>query len=149
MTDANFKSNIDLRNIDPEVRSYIYQMLVDFEPYTSPTTQLSVSAKDPLALLTENEPEADEEIEMKYYLDHPDHSRLTEDDLKNQWRISIALVDEGTRIEEEGLDLDIFVALRKAKTKLLEHLNAIHDDVLSPAERVSQIQSALDKTQIH
>lgn len=130
--ESNFKSQIDLRNLDPEVRSYIYQMLVDFEPYTTPETTVAVAAKDPLGLVQE----VDEDF-------------TNVEDLRKLWRISISLTEDGTSIEEEGVDADIYSALRKAKEKLLLQLSEIQDSVLSQADRTAQIQNALEKTELH
>lgn len=130
--ETNFKSQIDLRNLDPEVRSYIYQMLVDFEPFTTPSTMVAVAAKDPLALIYESD---------------EDFGPI--EDVRKLWRISISLSEDGASIEEEGVDVDIYSALRKAKDKLLLQLTEIQDNVLSQADRTAQIQNALDKTELH
>lgn len=126
--EATFKSNLDFKTIDPEVRSYIYQVLLDFEPFTSSATVIAVSAKDPSALNIEG---------------------MSQSELERQFRISISLTEDGTQIEEEGLAKDIYGALREAKDKLMRHLTEIQDSVVTPAERASQIQWALSKPQVH
>lgn len=130
--ESNFKSQIDLRNLDPEVRSYIYQMLVDFEPFTTPETMVAVAAKDPLGLIHET-----------------DEDFGDVEDIRKLWRISISLTEDGASIEEEGVDADIYSALRKAKEKLMSQLSEIQDNILSQADRTEQIQNALDKTELH
>jgi ribosome-associated translation inhibitor RaiA len=74
---------------------------------------------------------------------------LYQSDSDRQWRISISLNEDGTVIEEEGSAKDIYSALREAKDKLIKHLSDIQDTVVSPSERASQIQWALDKPQLH
>lgn len=43
-----FKNDDLLENVDPEVKSYICQVLMELEPYTTPETVITVTAKDPL-----------------------------------------------------------------------------------------------------
>ena len=112
-------------DVHPEVLSYVYQTLMEFEPYTTETTEVSVIAKDPL------------KMERTGELLH-----VPREELKGMYRINIALSDQGTRIEAEGVDKDIYAAIRIAKEHLLKELQRIHDTVVTNAERQSQIQSA-------
>lgn len=123
----------DLDNVGPEVKSYIYQVLSEFEPYTTPQTTVSVVAKDPLALRKK------EDIG-----DLPPKSELAQ-----MYRISITLHEDGSKLEAEGLDADIFAALRKAKDNLLATLVEIHDKVVDAKERNQQIHSVLNAGQLH
>ncbi len=123
-----FKSSFDLSNVTPEVKSYIYQTILEFEPYTTPETVVAVVAKDPLKLISQLE--ADEQ-----------HCDRTE--LKKMYRISISLMEEGAKIEEEGLAEDIYEAIRIAKEKLVAVLNEIQDNVVSSQDRTIQINSIL------
>lgn len=126
---------MDLENIGPEVKSYIYQVLAEFEPYTTPQTLVSVIAKDPLAL-QKKRGELAGELPSK-------------DKLAKMYRICISLHEDGSKVEAEALDADIFVALRKAKDSLLTTLIEIHDKVVDSKERNQQIQSALNSTNLH
>lgn len=124
---------LDLDNVGPEVKSYIYQILTEFEPYTTSQTTVAVIAKDPLALL-----------HKEGFDDLPEKSKLAK-----MYRISITLHDEGSRLEAEALDADIFAALRKAKDKLLVTLVEIHDKIVDNKERNQQIFSALNTSNVH
>ncbi len=41
-------STLKIIDKDPELRSFIYQQLVEFEPYVTPSTQILVLSKEPL-----------------------------------------------------------------------------------------------------
>jgi ribosomal subunit interface protein len=104
--------SIEIENVEPEVKSYIYQSLSEFEPYTTPTTTVAVIAKS---------------------LDNAELKR------RNFHRISICLMDEGSKIEAEATDQDIFMAIRMAKENLITKLSAIQDSVVTKQERLAQI----------
>lgn len=124
---------LELEKVNPEVLSYVYQCLIELEPYTTPTTEMAVIAKNPLKLVV-----------------RPDGRPLPpRSDLQKMYRINISLSDQGSRIEAEGLDHDIYTAIRAAKDKLLRDLEEIHDSVISSSERHQQIQSALGGHSIH
>ncbi len=125
--------HLDLNDVNPEVLSYVYQSLMEFQPYTTESTEMAVIAKDPLKLLKGADPET-----------LPPRKQL-----KKMFRISITLSDQGTKIEAEGLDADIFVAIRIAKDKLLRELESIHDSVVSASERNQQIQTAMGGHSVH
>ncbi|MFN7729211.1 MAG: hypothetical protein ACK5P7_08650 [Bdellovibrio sp.] len=127
-----FQPQIDLDDVGPEVRSYIYQAMMDFQPFTTSSTTVAVIAKDPLKLA-----KLEEFIGQDPQL------------LSKYWRISIALSEDGTQIEEEGVHQDIYVAIRLAKDKLVKTLIEIQDEIISSQDRVIQIKSALDGTQKH
>lgn len=124
---------LDLEQVSPEVLSYVYQSLMEFEPYTTDTTEMAVIAKDPLKLLNGSEGD----------------SLPPRQQLKKMYRISISLADQGTKIEAEALDTDIYRAIKGAKDKLLKELEQIHDSVVSSSERNLQIQSALSGNTVH
>lgn len=119
---------VDLDNVGPEIKSYIYQTLTEFEPYTTPSTVVSVIAKNPLKLLKGGE------------TDHlPEREKL-----KTMYRISISLAEEGTKVEAEGLNEDIYTAIRMAKDNVLKQLEEMYDQVVSSKERQMQIHSAIN-----
>lgn len=134
MKKTPFKPNVNLENLGPEVKSYIYQTLQEFEPYCSPQTIVSVIAKDPLKLISRYEADG-----IEY-----DHTKL-----KKMWRISISLAEEGSKIQEEGVHEDIYGAIRIAKEKLLKNLAEIQDAVISNQDRTAQINMALGDSNIH
>lgn len=133
-TNTSFKSKIEVNNIDPEVKSYIYQSLMEFEPFITPDTTIAVIAKDPLRLISQFEAE-----DVGY----------NRDELKVLKRISIFLVEDGNKLEEEGLHANIFQAINIAKEKLLKKLNEIQDAVISAQERTVQINSIRQSGSIH
>lgn len=123
-----------LENLAPEVKSYIYQSISEFEPFTTEATTVSVIARDPLKLITRFEADG---VEF-------DHTKL-----KTMYRIAISLSEEGGKIEEEGLNEDVYLAIRQAKEKLLKALVEIQDQVISNTERKIQINTAVSGGQIH
>lgn len=123
-----------LLETDPEVKSYIYQQLSEFEPYVSPETVVAVVARDPRRLLLQFEAEGKD---------------VTRQDLAKLHRIAIVLREGDTTIQEEGLHSDVFEAIRLAKVSLLKKLESIHDSVVSNQDRMAQINDALQNNQVH
>ena len=123
-----------LENVAPEVKSYIYQAISEFEPFTTEATTVSVIARDPLKLITRFEADG---IDF-------DHTKL-----KTMYRIAISLSEDGGKIEEEGLNEDVYLAIKQAKDKLIKTLTEIQDQVISNSERKVQINSAVNGGQIH
>lgn len=119
---------------NPEVKSYIYQQISEFEPYVTPETIAAVIAKDPKKLKLQLETEGKEDL-----IPH----------LHRMHRIVIVLKEGDTKIQEEGLSEDIFEAIRQAKDKLLDKLRTIQDAVTSKSERQQQIDLALKNPQMH
>jgi hypothetical protein len=123
-----FKSNFDISHVNPDVKSYIYQTIMEFEPYTTPETVVAVIAKDPLKLISQFEANG---------------TSYERSNLKKMYRISISLSEDGARIEEEGLSENIFEAIRIAKEKLIKVLSEIQDSVISNQDRTIQINGIL------
>jgi hypothetical protein len=119
---------------NPEIRSFIYQQIVDFEPFVTPQTLVAVMAKDPLKLAASLESEGQEVNRRK---------------LSKMYRIQIVLKEDETKIQEEGLHEDIFEAIKLAKNKLIKRLEAIQDQIVSQSERLEQINQALTNPNIH
>lgn len=127
-------TTVDLQNVSPELKSYIYQTIMEFEPFTTPQTIVAVIAKNPLKLIN-----GLEERGVTY----------DKKELKSMHRISISLAEEGNKIEEEALHEDIYQAIKMAKDKLVKKLCDIQDQVISSTERKIQIDSAVGGGQIH
>lgn len=130
------KSNKTSRLIDdnPEVKSYMYQLLTELEPFVSPQTVVAVVARDPKKLKMHFETNG---IEM------------SENEIKKLHRVAIVLSDDGAKVEAEGWDQDIYKALYKAKENLVTILSDIHDKVISNQERMEQINTAISGGNIH
>lgn len=128
------KSNREMTEDTPEVKSYIYQMISEFEPFITPETVVSVISKDPKKLARQYEVE-DKEFDMN--------------DLKSQFRISISLKEGDAKLDAEGLDKNIFVAIRMAKESLMKKLMTIQDSVVTQQERNMAVYHALQNTLIH
>jgi ribosome-associated translation inhibitor RaiA len=125
---------IELLEDSPEVKSYIYQQISEFEPYVTPQTVIAVISKNPRRLALQYEAEG-KEFDME--------------DLASHFRISITLTDGDAKITAEGLDKNIFAAIRFAKENLLRKLVAIQDKIVSQQERNMAIHHALQNTMIH
>jgi ribosome-associated translation inhibitor RaiA len=132
--DESLKPKIDLQNLSPEVKSYILQALMEFEPFTTPQTTVAVIAKDPIGLLSFDTEEPNEHG----FGELPKKSKL-----RKMFRISITLTEDGGSLTAEGLHEDIYEAIKMAKDKLLVILNQIQDDIISNSDRHQQIKHAL------
>lgn len=126
-----FKSHLDLNNASQEVRSYIYQAISEFEPFTTENTIVSVTAKDPLKLVAQYEAEG-KEVNTK--------------ELRTKYRIAISISEDGSKIEEEAVADSVIEAVKLAKDKLISLLNEIQDDAISNQDRTVQINSILQQT---
>ncbi|MEK6773050.1 MAG: hypothetical protein AABY64_03845 [Bdellovibrionota bacterium] len=132
---SNLRSpSVKLLEKSPEVKSYIYQQILEFEPFVTADTVIAVIARDPKKLMLQLESEGKTELIEK---------------LPKMYRIAIILKEGDTKIQDEGLADDIFEAIKIAKEKLLVRLQAIHDSVISKSERLQQIQNALQNPQVH
>lgn len=118
----------------PEVKSYIYQQLTELEPYITPQTVIEVISKDPRKLALQFEAEG-KDFDME--------------SLRSHYRMSITLSDGQAKVFAEGLDPDIFAAVRKAKEILLKQLIEIQDKVVTQQERNIAIHQALQNTMLH
>lgn len=112
--------DVDLIETSPEVKSYIYQQLVDFQPYVTSDTLVYVIARNPSEV-----PDGADAEEFE----------LPEESYKH--RIAIILQEGETSIEAEAYHDDIYYAIRLAKDCLLERLTQIEDEVEPRAKRVT------------
>lgn len=120
---------------NPEIRSFVYQQILEFEPYVTPQTIVAVIAKDPLKMRSQLMAEGQE---------------ISKQELSKMYRIAITLKEDGSQIQEEALHSDIFEAIKMAKQKLIQKLEAIQEHVLSQSDRIEQINQALgNNSQIH
>jgi len=126
---------ISLENLDPDVKAYIYQTVNEFENFVTPQTLIAVIARDPLKLIKNT--------------DRINELDLTKDDLKKMYRIAICLNEEGSKLEAEAVDQNIYEAINKAKAKLLKQLSEIQDDVISNQDRRNQIKAATSSSSSH
>lgn len=125
---------IELIEHNPEVKSYIYQQIVDFEPFVTPQTVVAVVARDSNELSVQYETEGKE---------------FSQEDLKNLYRIAIVLTDNGTSVEAEGVHEDIYEAIKLAKDNLLKELISIQDSVISQQDRIIEINHYLQSHNLH
>ncbi len=132
------KNTLDLIENDNEVKSYIYQQIMDFNPFVTPETLVMVIARDPNGVYTTQNPDLAIEIdESEDLADLP------------KYRIAVVLKDEDTTIEAEAFDDNIYEAIRLAKQKLLDQLIEIQNEIENPQERMNAIQQASENKPIH
>lgn len=132
--DTPFKPQIELKDLSAEVTSYIYQVILEFEPFLTETTKVAVVSKNPMQLLSSDD---SEEI------------LIDKKKLAKMYRIAISLTEDGTEISEEGFHEDLYEAIRMAKDKLLKTLVEIQDDVITSQDRSQQIKTALAGGMVH
>lgn len=128
------QSKLELDDVSPEIKSYIYQTISEFEPFTTPATLVAVISRDPLKLISQLEANGVE------------YDRT---ELKKMYRISISLSEDGAKLEEEGLNEDIYQAIKIAKDKLLKVLTEMQDSAISSQDRTIQINDALASGTVH
>ena len=134
MSNLAYPALTEVLDENPEIRSFIYQQIVDFENFVTPQTMVAVMVKDPLKLISKLEAEG---------------KNISKKKLSKMYRIAIVLKEDDTKLQEEGLHEDIFEAIKMAKAKLIKKLEAIQDQVITYQERVEQINQALTNTNIH
>lgn len=128
MDKSEFTAQINLSQVDPDVSSYIYQQMVEFEPFITPETMVAVVAKDPMKLRVAYESEGKEFDPKK---------------MRKLYRIAMILNESGATVEAEGLAEDLYEAIRFAKENLMKKLLAIQDNVVSAQDRIAEIQQAM------
>ena len=143
--DSSFlKNTLDLLETDPEVKSYIYQQILDFNTFVTPETLVMVLARDPAASYSE-QAEGEDAEEMEEYFMHEEESIAA----GYKYRLAIILKDGESSIEAEAFHNDIFEAIRLAKEKLMAKLIEIQEEIENPADRINAIKEASSNTQIH
>lgn len=119
---------------NPEVKAFIYQQINELEGFVTPNTVVTVMAKDPTKLAS--------------FYDESGIS-INKSALKKMYRIAIILTEAGATAEAEGIDGNLFEAIRKAKQNLLKQLVEIQDSVISQSDRNSEVHQYLHQTTIH
>ena len=107
---------------NPEVKSFIYQQIVDFEPFLTPASMISVVSR-PL-----------DEVSVSAGKKH---------------HILITIKENGVSLEEEGASENIYEAILEAKNKLFKKLISIQESVISQKDRLAQIISMRSPTYLH
>lgn len=125
---------IQLIEQNPEVKSFIYQQISEFEPFVTPQTIVAVVARDP------------KKLAIQYETDGKEFRR---EDLKKLYRIAIVLNESGATVEAEGVHEDIFEAIKAAKDNLLKKLVEIQDSVVSQQDRIIEINHYLQHPVLH
>jgi ribosome-associated translation inhibitor RaiA len=125
-----FQPEIMIESLSPDAKSYVYQILNDFSLFTTPETVSTVTAKDPMDLWKKRSQMGEE-------------FPKTRTELKQMYRIEIALSEGGSTLSAEGLHGNLYEAIRIARDRLLKILDEIQDDVVSNQDRHQQIQQAL------
>lgn len=114
---------------DPDLKSFVYQQIAEFQIYVTPTTVAAIIAKDP------------QKLAMEYEL-KGQHRSVSQ--LESLHRIAIRLKDGDSSIQQEAHHENIYEAIRLAKEKLLIRLDEIQDKVISKKDRIDEINQALE-----
>lgn len=129
--DSSFlKTTADSLDTDPEVKSFIYQQILDFNQFVTPDTVVIVLERDPALTYIDDE----EEVPMEEQYKH---------------RIAIVLKDGESSIEAEAFSNDVFEAIKSAKDALMARLLEIQDEMESPQDRLTAIKEASENKQVH
>lgn len=116
-----------------EIKSYINQQILDFEPFITSSTLILVIARDPQLCACD----LDIEIEAPEKLKPANH------------RIVIILKEGEISLEAEAFHDNIFEAIKLAKEKLVIELLAIQNEIENSQERLMAIQQAGNPNQVH
>ncbi|MBL7545223.1 MAG: hypothetical protein JNL11_15500 [Bdellovibrionaceae bacterium] len=119
---------------DPDLKSFVYQQIAEFQPYVTPSTVAAVIAKDPQKLAMEFEAKG---------------QGCSSTQLASLHRIAIRLKDGDSSIQQEAHHENIYEAIRLAKEKLLLRLDEIQDEVISKKDRIDEINQALQNQTKH
>lgn len=137
-SNVNFlKATTELIETSPEIKSFIYQQILDFDPFITPETVILVIARDP------------NRIESDSTSDLLDDEQLDAAEKAKQHRIAIILKEDDSSIEAEAFHDDIYEAIKLAKEKLVADLVEIQNEVENPNERLKAIQQAGNTSQVH
>lgn len=160
--DSSFlKNTLDLIENDPEIKSYIYQQIQEFNTFVTPETLVMVIARDPLGRYKESAPETissdldDEQNLMSLFEDEEEgedfiaEEDITDEMRKSRYRIAVVLKDGEHAIEAESFNDDIFEAIRLSKEALIQKLIEIQEEIESPQDRMKAIQLASENKPIH
>lgn len=118
----------------PEFKAELYQIITEIEPYITDQTSITVTARDPSKLAIQLEVEG---------------NVIPLPELKKMHRVAIVLKENGAQVEAEHLDKNIYEAISGAKKKLLEHLYAVQDEVITKQDRIQQINAVKADDKIH
>ena len=108
-----------LQGVSRSQKAYIYQQLVDFEPFLTPYTSLLIEHHH---------------IKMKKGKNEKSHF------------VRIILMEGEVQLEAEAKGFHVFDAIQVAKKHLMLHLQKIQENVISSRERNSQIHHILFNT---
>lgn len=134
MSTTLLSPTVEVIEQNPEVKSFIYQQISEFEPFVTPQTVVAVLTRNPLKLA------------LQYETDGIEFNRK---ELKKMYRIAIVLKEGEASVEAEGLHEDIFHAIKMAKENVIKKLVAIQDSVISSQDRLVEINHVLQNPIIH
>ncbi|WP_413558845.1 hypothetical protein [Bdellovibrio sp. HCB209] len=125
---------IQLIEENPEVKSFIYQQIAEFDGFVTPETVVTVVARNPKKLALQYEAEGKE---------------FNRRDLSKLYRIAIVLTEGDAKVEAEGVHEDIYLAIKLAKDNLMLRLMEIQDSVVSHQDRLVEINHYLQNQNVH
>lgn len=137
-SNVNFlKTTTELIETNPEIKSFIYQQILEFDPFVTPETLILVIARDP----NQSDPDSNSEFSDDEQADSSHKTGLH--------RIAIVLKEDDSSLEAEAFHEDIYQAIKLAKEKLILELIEIQNEVENPTERLAAIIQAGSASQIH
>ena len=112
----------------PELKAFIYQQVLDLQPYTTSTTTVGV------------------------VLDESESDRLLR--AKKTWeeeplRVTLVMKDGEAQLSAVGEGSNVYEAISQAKKHLLNQLILVQDSVVSSKERAQEIYETLHPVVVH
>ena len=118
--------SIDPR-LNPELKAYIWQVMNDLEAFLTSESRVEIVQVPSAKIINK----------MKKTNELPE-------DFKANFCFEIVLQEGDQRIRSYGLHDDEFLALGIAKDKMVKQLSHIHNEVVTTAERVNEINSYIN-----
>ena len=119
MADMVMRPEADRIGQDREFMAHVYQQLVDLQPFLTPESQIAVVVKiGP----DEEDPRTD---------------------LDDDYQLTLVATLGEHRLEAEGRNADLYVALGIAKRKMLQELDDVYGSAIDANERNSEIDALM------
>ena len=118
--------NLEIQNLDADERAFIHQQTEMLQKYVDGESQLKVKV------------DLVEKIKSG-------SSKKT----KPVYNVTLTIINGETQLESRSKKGDFYNAISQASRRLMEALNQIHNEVVTPQERALELKSAIDQGNLH
>jgi ribosome-associated translation inhibitor RaiA len=124
---------------DRELKAYIYQQLVDIQPFLVADSQVAVMV---------HQVPAEQDETLKNSDQTPPQKKSKKAARAQDFVVTLIATTEDGRLESEGQALDIYEAFSKAKNQMQIQLEEWQNAQMDPLDREVAIQSVLNGSQL-